>query len=65
MRETFTFRNRNIKKCLLNKIDNFLDYIETEEKTHKKETVQVIAEINRLESKYRNNGGLINLPEDQ
>ena len=64
MKDTFTFRNRNIKKSLMKKIDNFLDYVETEEKTLKKDRNQMIAEINRLESKYRNNGGLICLPDD-
>lgn len=43
MKETFTFRNRNIKKGLLKKIGNFVEFVEAEEKQLKKEKGSVMA----------------------
>lgn len=63
MKETFTFRNRNIKKGLLKKIGNFVEFVEAEEKQLKKEKGSVMAEIARMESRERHTGAL-SMPED-
>ena len=48
MKESFTFRNRNVKQGLLKKISNFVDYIEGEEKQNKKDQANLSTEISNL-----------------
>ena len=53
VKDSFTFRNRNIKLGVMKKIDSFLDMIETEEKIMKKDKGSYLNELNTLENKLK------------